>query len=104
MDATMIITQIFLPISLAIIMFGMGLSLVISDFSRLFTYPKAVLTGLLNQLIFLPLIGFTIILLFDLSHFKEKCPIEARNYFKEIILKLEKIEKRLDSIESSFDK
>ncbi len=42
--------------------------------------------------------------LFDLSHFKEKCPIEARNYFKEIILKLEKIEKRLDSIESSFDK
>ena len=42
--------------------------------------------------------------LFDLSHFKEKCPIEARNYFNEIILKLEKIEKRLDSIESSFNK
>ena len=42
--------------------------------------------------------------LFDLSHFKEKCPIEAKNYFKEIILKLEKIEKRLDSIESSFNK
>ena len=42
--------------------------------------------------------------LFDLSHFKENCPIEARNYFKEIILKLEKIEKRLDSIESGFNK
>ena len=63
----MIITQIFLPISLAIIMFGMGLSLVVKDFSRLFTYPKAVLIGLLNQLIFLPLIGFSIILLFDLK-------------------------------------
>ena len=67
MDATTIITQIFLPISLAIIMFGMGLTLVVSDFSRLFTYPKEVFIGLCNQLIFLPLIGFLIILLFDLN-------------------------------------
>ena len=67
MDATTIITQIFLPISLAIIMFGMGLTLVITDFTRLFTYPKEVFIGLCNQLIFLPLIGFLIILLFDLN-------------------------------------
>ena len=67
MDATTIITQIFLPISLAIIMFGMGLTLVVSDFGRLFAYPKEVLIGLCNQLIFLPLIGFLIILLFDLN-------------------------------------
>ena len=63
----MIITQIFLPTSLAIIMFGMGLSLVVDDFSRLFTYPKSVLIGLCNQLVFLPLIGFSIILLFNLN-------------------------------------
>ena len=67
MDITTIITQIFLPISLAIIMFGMGLTLVVGDFGRLFTYPKAVIVGLCNQLIFLPLIGFSVILLFDLS-------------------------------------
>ena len=67
MDATTIITQIFLPISLAIIMFGMGLTLVVSDFGRLFAYPKEVILGLFNQLIFLPLIGFLIILLFDLN-------------------------------------
>ena len=67
MDVTTIITQIFLPASLAIIMFGMGLTLVISDFGRLFTYPKEVFIGLFNQLIFLPLIGFLIILLFDLN-------------------------------------
>ena len=67
MEATTVITQIFLPASLAIIMFGMGLTLVISDFSRLFIYPKEVLIGLFNQLIFLPLIGFLIILLFDLD-------------------------------------
>ena len=67
MDITMIIGQIFLPISLAIIMFGMGLSLVKDDFARLFSYPKAVLVGLCNQLLFLPLIGFAIVLLFDLN-------------------------------------
>jgi len=48
-------------------MFGMGLTLVIKDFGRLFIYPKEVLIGLFNQLIFLPLIGFLIILVFDLS-------------------------------------
>ncbi|MDC2995711.1 bile acid:sodium symporter family protein [Flavobacteriaceae bacterium] len=67
MDATTIITQIFLPTSLAIIMFGMGLTLVVNDFTRLFTYPKEVIIGLCNQLVFLPLIGFLIILLFDLN-------------------------------------
>ena len=67
MDATTIITQIFLPVSLAIIMFGMGLTLVIKDFTRLFAYPKEIFIGLFNQLVFLPLIGFLIILLFDLD-------------------------------------
>ena len=67
MDITSIIGQIFLPISLAIIMFGMGLSLVTDDFVRLFAYPKSVLVGLCNQLLFLPLIGFAIVVLFDLN-------------------------------------
>ena len=48
-------------------MFGMGLTLVVNDFTRLFTYPKEVIIGLTNQLVFLPLIGFLIILLFDLN-------------------------------------
>lgn len=63
----MIIGQFFLPISLAVIMFGMGLSLVSGDFTRLFTYPKAVLVGLCNQLLVLPLIGFVIVVLFGLN-------------------------------------
>ena len=67
MDITPIIGQILLPISLAIIMFGMGLSLVSGDFTRLFTYPKAVLVGLCNQLLFLPLIGFVIVVLLGLN-------------------------------------
>lgn len=67
MDITMIIGQIFLPISLAIIMLGMGLSLVTADFTRLLAYPKAVVVGLCNQLLFLPLIGFAIVVLFELN-------------------------------------
>ena len=42
--------------------------------------------------------------LFDLSHFKEHCPVEARNYFTEILDKLEKIEKRIDSIDKKVSK
>ena len=67
MDITTIIGQIFLPVSLTIIMFGMGLTLVIGDFIRIFTYPKAVLVGLINQIILLPIIGFSIVVLFKLS-------------------------------------
>ncbi len=40
--------------------------------------------------------------LFDLSHFKENCPTEAKSYFKDILLKLENIEKRLDKIENKI--
>ena len=35
----------------------------------------------------------------NIDHFKQNCPTEARNYFKEIISKLETIEKRLDHLE-----
>lgn len=50
-----------LAISLIIIMFGMGLSLVIDDFKRIAVSPKIVLIGLTNQLVFLPIIGFMLI-------------------------------------------
>lgn len=46
--------------ALFIIMFGMGLTLTPDDFRRVLKYPKAVITGLVNQLILLPLIGFAI--------------------------------------------
>lgn len=53
-----LITQLFLPLALAIIMLGMGLSLTIGDFKRVLVAPKAILIGLLAQLVLLPLIGF----------------------------------------------
>ena len=62
-----ILTQVFLPLSLAVIMFGMGLSLTPADFKRILIYPKAVTIGLINQMILLPLIAFGLCKLFTLS-------------------------------------
>lgn len=61
------ISTLILGISLMIIMLGMGLSLVVSDFKNIFRFPKAILIGLTNQLILLPLIGFAVVLLFPMQ-------------------------------------
>ena len=52
---------IILAIALIIIMFGMGLSLVKDDFIRLFQHPKAVIVGLINQIVLLPVIAYVLI-------------------------------------------
>lgn len=67
MEITQIIGKIFLPISLAIIMLGMGMTLVPNDFKRIFIFPKAILIGLTNQLILLPIIGFLLAIVFNLE-------------------------------------
>jgi len=64
MDST---SAIILGVSLAIIMLGMGLSLVADDFKRIFLQPKAIIIGLVNQLIFLPIIAFILVLLIPLQ-------------------------------------
>ena len=61
-----VLTELFLPFSLAVIMFGMGLSLRIEDFKRILIYPKAVGIGLLNQLVLLPIVAFGIANVFEL--------------------------------------
>jgi bile acid:Na+ symporter, BASS family len=62
------LTDIMLPLSLAIIMLGMGLSLVPADFKRVFIYPRAASVGILNQIIILPLVGFLLVWLFGLDN------------------------------------
>jgi len=62
------ITDILLPISLGIIMLGMGLSLVPNDFKRVALYPKAATIGVLNQIVLLPLIGFILLLLIPMRN------------------------------------
>ncbi|WP_431121222.1 bile acid:sodium symporter family protein [Flagellimonas flava] len=67
MTAAELVGKVFLPLSLAIIMLGMGMTLVPADFTRIIKYPKAILLGLTNQLVFLPLIGFALAIIFGLS-------------------------------------
>jgi BASS family bile acid:Na+ symporter len=55
-------TSILLPLALAIVMLGMGLSLVPEDFKRITRSPKAVAVGTLCQVLLLPLIGTLITL------------------------------------------
>ena len=62
-----ILTQVLLPVAIALIMLGMGLSLTISDFTRLLRAPKPVITGLVGQLALLPLIAFGLAYIFGLS-------------------------------------
>lgn len=50
-------TAVLLPLALAIVMLGMGLSLVPEDFKRVTRYPKAVAIGSVCQLLLLPLLG-----------------------------------------------
>ncbi len=52
------IVKIALPLILAFIMFSLGLGLRKQDFTRVLKYPKAFGTGVINQLILLPLLAF----------------------------------------------
>ena len=59
-----IVTKIA-PISLALIMLGLGMSLTIQDFLRVLKVPKDFLVGFICQLILLPLIAFSLIKLLN---------------------------------------
>ncbi len=61
------LTEVFLPISLGVIMLGMGLALAPADFKRVALYPKAAAIGILNQIVVLPVIGFILLLLLPMS-------------------------------------
>jgi bile acid:Na+ symporter, BASS family len=56
-----ILTTLILPIALATIMLGLGLSLKSDDFLRIFKDPKAVTVGLIGQLVILPIIALAIV-------------------------------------------
>ena len=67
MTLAQIISNIFLPLALAIIMLGMGMTLIPSDFTRILKTRKAIFIGLANQFIFLPFIAFLLAIAFNLN-------------------------------------
>ena len=60
------VTDVILPLALAFIMFTLGLGLSISDFSNVFKKPKNFLVGLVSQLIFLPIVGLILVIIWPL--------------------------------------
>lgn len=57
---TNILTVVLLPLAIGIIMMGLGLTLTLDDFRRIVVYPKAVIIGLICQMLILPVICFLI--------------------------------------------
>ena len=57
------------PFALALIMLGLGASLTVKDFTRVFQNPKEFFVGLICQLVVLPIIGYLLIIML-------KTPIE----------------------------
>ena len=62
-----IFSSYFLPVTLAVITLGMGLSITHRDFKNVFFRPRAVLVGICCQIFLLPVIAFSIALLTDLD-------------------------------------
>lgn len=61
------VTSIFLPLAIAIIMWSLGLTLTVGDFTRVFTAPRGVAIGMLNLILISPLLAFTMAQLFSLQ-------------------------------------
>lgn len=61
-----IVLSVFLPVSLGVIMLGLGLGLTLADFKRVLVYPKAVIVALMCQLIVLPIACFGLCYAFQL--------------------------------------
>ena len=56
-----IIIDIFLPLSLAFIMFALGLGLAGNDFLRVIKQPRDFFVGALSQIILLPIVAFVLV-------------------------------------------
>lgn len=56
----------YVNILLGIVMFGMGMTLKLSDFKVVFTKPKAVIVGILSQFIIMPVLAFVLAFAFQL--------------------------------------
>ncbi|RYJ05614.1 MAG: bile acid:sodium symporter family protein [Actinomycetales bacterium] len=66
MDSSPVIT-VGLPIALAIIMFGLGLTLTVADFRAVARSPRAMVGALVLQVLVLPVVAFGLVKAFDVD-------------------------------------
>jgi len=62
-----IVTDLFLPLALAFIMFSLGLGLTGVDFLRVIKQPKDFFVGAVSQIILLPVVAFILIKIWPIS-------------------------------------
>lgn len=62
-----VISNVILPLAIAVIMVTLGMTLTVADFRRIFTQPKPVFIGLFCQMVLLPLLGFAVAGIFGLT-------------------------------------
>jgi len=62
-----IITDIFLPLALAFIMFSLGLGLTGTDFTRVVKQPKDFIIGIICQIILLPVVAIILVKFWSIS-------------------------------------
>jgi BASS family bile acid:Na+ symporter len=67
MITTNIFTEIFLPVTLAIITMGIGLSITFQDIRNIVVQPRDISVGLFSQLLLLPVVAFAIALVTGLQ-------------------------------------
>lgn len=61
-----VLLEVVLPLSLAFIMFSLGVSLTLADFARVAKTPLGFSVGALAQIVFLPVIAFALLMVFSL--------------------------------------
>jgi len=62
-----VVTDIFLPLALAFIMFALGLGLTGTDFLRVLKQPKDFFVGAISQIVLLPIIAFLLVKIWPIS-------------------------------------
>ena len=62
-----IVTDIFLPLALAFIMFSLGLGLTGSDFFRVLKQPRDFFVGAFSQIILLPIVAFILVKIWPIA-------------------------------------
>jgi BASS family bile acid:Na+ symporter len=61
-----VLTLVFLPVALGVVMLGLGLNLTVADFRRVVAYPRAAAIALVCQLLVLPAVCLGLVVAFDL--------------------------------------